>query len=272
MHNIPKILHLYWDLSPMSYIQTLTPISFHKFNPDWEIRLYIPTVRDMGNSCYVPDYTGKDYFDTLLNLNYIKIITVDPEKDYNIPERVTGILKSDAMRLYWLYNDGGVWSDFDVLWIKPFEALNLDDKVGNMICRYPLKEKHYNVGILYSISKHALIKEVIDEIRCLINSGISLKHQEFGVDIWNRKYSRTEDITDRYNDVKVHDYKTFYPFSVFQLNTLFVANFIDIRIWLKDSVAVHWFAGHRISKQYMNNPRSLKINCTINYIIKNLKV
>jgi len=41
MKTIPKICHLYWDRSPMALLQVFTVTSFHRYNPDWHIIVYL---------------------------------------------------------------------------------------------------------------------------------------------------------------------------------------------------------------------------------------
>jgi hypothetical protein len=74
--NIPKICHLYWDESPMSWLQTITIKSFHRYNPDWKIIIYLPEKRYVGNQLFVPKYTGKDYFHLVKELDYVEFQTV----------------------------------------------------------------------------------------------------------------------------------------------------------------------------------------------------
>jgi hypothetical protein len=42
MKTIPKICHFIWtSKSPLSLLQLLSVVSFHKYNPDWRIVLYL---------------------------------------------------------------------------------------------------------------------------------------------------------------------------------------------------------------------------------------
>jgi len=46
----PKLMFLYWDGSPLSYLNYLTIISFNHYNPGWKITVYIPTRRTQINT------------------------------------------------------------------------------------------------------------------------------------------------------------------------------------------------------------------------------
>ena len=40
--KVPQILHLYWNMEKLSYLQYLTVRTFMEINPDWEIILWYP--------------------------------------------------------------------------------------------------------------------------------------------------------------------------------------------------------------------------------------
>jgi hypothetical protein len=263
MNEVSKILHLYWDRSPMSWLQTLTVITFHRFNPDWEIRLYLPVRRDADNSMFVPTYTGKDFFPMLQDLDYVTFLSIEdftPETYY-----LPGILRSDILRYKVLRDSGGVWSDFDVLWIRPFSDLFrlYPGDWKSMICRYDSKHKHHNIGVLFSVPNHSMYCDLYD--RCLelmIDYRKRITHQMFGVELWNEMF--TDEAISYYENVLSVPYQTFYPYSVFNLVSLFNHNYPVNR---DRSIGIHWFAGHKIAKSYMNSSYNRGRNCTINQIL-----
>ena len=55
---IPKKCHLYWDGSPMSWLNLMTVDSFHKYNPDWKITVYL-TKQSPGEISTGPDYLDR---------------------------------------------------------------------------------------------------------------------------------------------------------------------------------------------------------------------
>ena len=38
----PKLLFMYWDGSPLSYLNFLTVVSFNNYNPGWKIVVFLP--------------------------------------------------------------------------------------------------------------------------------------------------------------------------------------------------------------------------------------
>lgn len=283
LKNIPKILHLYWDRSPISCLQVLTATTFHKHNPDWEIRLYLPKQDYTGTAKYIPKYVGQDFFYMFEEMDYVNIIEVDL-KEFGIREDLHNILRSDILRYNMLYKHGGVWSDFDVLWLKPLDCMNnirhvnILNHVGMTACLYQNIVGHYNIGILLSIKGHPFYKQLLDQIRIIqktpnkFRSLYDIKtnkfyHQSFGVVLWKQLFPRLNNITNKYKDCLGIRYKTFYPYSIFELDKLYKKN--DISVIDKDVVCVHWFNGHELSKTYINEEQYNK-ECSMTTILNTM--
>jgi len=275
MNKIPKILYLYWDRRPMSWLQSMTVDTFIRHNPGWKVCVYVPEIIKASNNEYIPDYIGEDFFSRVENNPQVSIIKMDP-KQYNIKEDLHNILKSDILRYHLLYETGGVWSDFDVLWLKPMEHLsNITSNTGLdlVICKcmeYPDKGVfHYNIGILASIPKHPFYKSLIDECDKIQKSQKkNLDHQEFGVVMWKSLFPGLNDIKNKYPDVADIKYEVFYPYSIFGMSKLY--NSVDLSVIKDTTMCVHWFNGHEFSKKFVNGC-PLNINCSMTEIIKIVK-
>src|SRR5271157_5451473 len=127
MHNIPKILHLFWGrVNPLSKLQIYTVLSFRKFNPDYKIKIWVNSIPcekwDMGD-IKLPEYTGKDYFNCLYDIENVEIIDLDFQKVYRIPNLYNDVWRSDLFRYVILYEEGGFWSDFDVIWLNSIDKI-----------------------------------------------------------------------------------------------------------------------------------------------------
>jgi hypothetical protein len=281
LQRIPKVLHLYWDRSPMSKLQTLTPITFHNQNPDWNINIYVPRQKYDGNDRFIPNYTGVDYFKVLEKLTYIKIIEVNLD-NFGIRQDLHNILRSDIFRYHLLYEIGGVWSDFDVIWLKPMEhinnieTVNTIDTIGITVSLYEDISGHHSIGVLLASQKHLFYKELVDLVTYIQKKPelqhktiYNLKaqqfyHQSFGVVLWNKLYPTLYNILNKYKDCLGIKYKSFYPYSVFALDQLYSKN--NISVLDKDTICVHWFNGHPLSKEYINK-KNYNQECAMTYII-----
>lgn len=274
MDKIPKKLHLYWDRSPMSWLQTVTIDTFHKHNPDWTINVYIPKQPYVGKHNYIPDYAGKDFFYRVENNPIINIMEVDLNQ-YGIKSDLHNILRSDILRYHLLYNQGGMWSDFDVIWLKPMDHLykiaGLSD-FNATICMFEGDALHHycyhNISILVSAPKHPLYKCLIN--RCNDIQPYSLdgpSHQVYGTVMWNEMFPKASDILDKYPDVVKLDYATFFPYSIYKMDSLY--HRIDLSVITDDVMCVHWFNGHKLSKEYVNN-NGFDRDCSMTKLIEQI--
>lgn len=259
--NIPKILHLYWGGGAMSWLQTLTVFSFHRLNPDWSIRIYTPTKPNKINAKYSIPYTGISYFHWLLKLDYVNVIPINME-EFGLNLHMHEILRSDIFRYMMLYQYGGVWSDFDVLWQRPISELDKisiigDCKIEDMgisLCKYNNTTGFSSIGVLFATQGHLFYRELIEKCWEVINnfdgSLDQLKHQVFGANLWDRLYPTFDDILKKYPDCIAFPYKTFYPYSLYEIDLLYQEPILDK---VGEAMAVHWFNGHKLSKEYMND-------------------
>lgn len=277
MNYIPKILHLYWDRSPMSELQTFTITTFHRLNPDWIINVYIPLQPYVGKTNYVPGFTGKDYFYLIPNMPFVNIILFDLDS-FGINQSLHNILRSDIFRYKILYHNGGVWSDFDVIWLKPMSYMSNIASFGNVpisdmeacVCMFGTTEPHHNISIIISREKSEFIKSLIDETD-ILQSALPevLEHQLFGTNMLDRLYPTLHSITSRFNNVVGLKYETFYPYSIFDMEKLWLRN--DLSPINDNVMAVHWFNGHKLSKDYINN-NSPVLECSMDSILKREKL
>lgn len=290
MKNIPKILHLYWDKTPMSLLQTFTVETFHNLNPDWVINVYIPLQSYKGNDTYIPDYIGIDYFYIIENLNYVNIININLD-DYTINKNLHNILRSDIFRYYILYEKGGMWSDFDVIWLKPMNHMNNIEyygdvkmnKMKSIVCMFDSKiQEHllkvnnifnhntfHNISVMISSVKNDFIKSLIDEtikIQSSLPKDDQPNHQLFGTLMLNKLYPNYFDITNLFNDVINLKYETIFPYSIFNMKSLYYEN--DLNYINNNVMCIHWFNGHPYSKDYVNND-GFNRDCTMTTILRN---
>lgn len=246
----------------MSKLQVFTVESFHKLNPSWNINIYTPIQKYEGRAKYIPNYTGKDYFYLIKNMNYINIAEVDLA-EYGVKMSMHNILRSDIFRYYILYNCGGVWSDFDVIWLRPMEHINNIESVGNvsirdmgaMVTFYKTTEGHHNIGVLLSAKGHPFYKVLIEKTIDIQNSHLGkddkFEHQSFGSTLWNSLYPNLNSVIDEFSDVVGFKYQTFAPYSIYDIERLYLKKDLTP---LNDNnvVGLHWFNGHQLSKDYIN--------------------
>lgn len=269
MKDIPKICHLYWGGSgSMAELMVFTILSFHKYNPDWQIIIYRTKQKDdeLGINTYVPVYSGVDYFYMIEELSYVQIKIIDIE-DYGINKDVHSILGSDIFRMNILYREGGLYSDLDVIWLKPIEEIRNVECIGNpndfetTVCFLNLTYGHHTVSNLLSKSGGAFLESVIEDQQKVKPP---YGHLAFSTTLLNTKYPALEDITNIYPDVLALNYETFYPYSIFKLHELYRETNLSL-IENKNVLGVHWFNGHEFSQNYIKEGYK---DCSMTAILK----
>jgi len=273
MDKIPKELHLYWDESNMSMLQTFTVSTFHKHNPDWKINVYIPKQKYVGTAQYIPVYNGKDYFPLVKKMDYVDVQTVDLD-DYSINHNLHGILRSDILRYHMLYNIGGVWSDFDIIWLKPMEHFrnieyNGDTPINEVDAIVSMVHETYgghSIGVLIHSKGDPYVKSLIDLTKQVKPPH---GHEVFGAAMLNKWYPTLESIP--FPNVIGTRFETYYPYIIHLHNPtiqhLYNGNHLEC-LSNNNVMCVHWYNGHVFSKDYVNND-GFNRDCSMTTILKN---
>jgi hypothetical protein len=273
MKTIPKKCHLYWDRSPMAWLNLLTVVSFHKYNPDWEIIVYLTkqSPRELGKNTFVPDYTGPDYFKDLLALDYVTFKEIDV-RDYGVPLCAHSCQGSDNFRREILYREGGVYSDFDMLWLKPVEVLRDVDCIGNpedfecIVSFFALTSGFHNVSNLIAEPGSPFLKSLIEISQRIPDEVIVANHQALGSSMLNAAYPTLDSILPKFPRILAIPYETFYPYSTYYMNTLFLDHTL-VQIENKNVLGVHWFNGNSYAKEYINR-NDYTLPCSMTTILK----
>ncbi len=269
MKNIPKVCYLFWSRAPMSLLQTFTVVSFHKYNPDWKIIVYTMKrdCRKLGENIYVPEYSGVDHFYLIEKLDYIEIREIDLN-EFEMDLDICAILWSDIVRLTLLYNYGGVFSCFDVIWLKPMnEFVNIDcigdvNDFQSIVSFYEFTHGFHNVSNYISEAGSTYLYSLIQQQRRVLPP---YDHQAFSSQMQNIMYPTLESIIVKFSRILAIKYETFYPYSTYHLEKLFIEN-DTIPINSKNVMCVHWFNGNRFSQDYVRN-NDFK-DCSMTTILK----
>ena len=274
--TIPQKYYLFWDGSPMSWLQMLTVTSFHKYNPEWEILVYQPSFCNGSNGVYIPDYTGTDWYPRLKEMEYVTFKTFDPD-EYGIRRDVCGIQCSDLWRTQVLYHNGGMYSDFDVLWLKPMTAFTEIECKGDprdfeaIVCMSEYVKGYHSNSNQIAEAGSGFLK---DWMRRQGQVKPPYNHQSFSNIILNNAYPDLSAIKSRFPRVLVVPYNTFFPYGLYDLERLY--NKTDLTPILKkntyeidkDVMAIHWYNGAKESKDYLNK-EDYGRPCSMTTILKN---
>jgi hypothetical protein len=243
-----KIAHFYWGGGPLSFLQHLTIVSFKKHNPNWKIFLWMPKVINPILPTWetveqVERYIGQDYLEETKKL--CKVKTIDFEKLG--ASRLHEVQKSDFIRWHILYKYGGVWSDMDILYVKPLPDLEFDATV----C---YDGEHHLIGFYMAEPEQQLYLDIFEEAKNRIVAPYSkdyqflgsrmLKSMFFGIMTLNKVYSKSK-ILNLPMDL-VYSYTSDQP----DVEELFFGS--EDRT-TKNTIGIHWFNGHPFAKKYQND-------------------
>ena len=268
--TIPQKLYLYWDGSPMSWLQVLTVASFHKYNPDWAIYVYEPVIshRELAKNTFIPDYTGKDYYPLIQSMDYVTMVKFDLSW-FGIKPDSHGIQISDQWRARILYENGGMYSDFDVLWLKPMSKFVDIECVGNpkdfeaLVSFSKVTSGYHSNSNLIAEAGSPFMKSVIDLQRAVRPP---YEHQAYYNSLVNKEYKSMDAVLSRFPRVLGVKYNTFFPYGLYDLKRLF--NQMDLGpIYDKDVMAIHWYNGAGESKDYINKQDYFR-SCSMTEILR----
>jgi len=251
LNKIPKTLHIYWGGGRLSYLRYLTLVSFKYFNPDWEIILYTPLIKQnvfywrSGEQEYGDNYI--DCWNRVENLG-ITIQKVDFSKIgfYNDASEVH---KSDYLRWKILYETGGLWADMDILFTKPIDDICCNKpEFFDIDVVYCLSNLGHSIGFLmggkgnnyfktiFEVSKREYRREGYQSIGSLLCSKVfpvvgSVVNKNLN------SYNLPMDVVYAYDSFHVG-----YLFESYSKNKL-TAN----------TIGIHWYGGNKKAGEYLNN-------------------
>lgn len=260
LSKIPKTLHLYWGRNKkLSFMRYMTAFSFSKLNPEWKIKVHYPKHPNkkeewQTNHQKASNFTGEDYFDRLADIKSVELVEAEFDgAEYDASE----VVRSDIYRLKLLEEDGGFWSDFDILYVRPMNAMSvnkiLNSDVETLICCHqgghrtgllggtPGKE-----GFFYELKKlHNLeVSKNLSGIDDYQNSGADLFNSFFVFSPENKKPVLNNESTA----IENIPIDCVYPILGNRVAEIFGENF---RIQ-KGTVGVHWYAGNSNASRYEN--------------------
>ena len=259
----------------MSWLRYMTLYSFRKLNPDWEMELHLSNIDKRskywrGNVDQdFHSYTGKNWLPEVEKLG----ITLK-----ECPVFVEGAGPShNSNHFKWneLATNGGIYSDMDVLFIKPIDALY--EQIKNYRYGLCLDEKgNYLIGFMFSkkaswltannrFFRHAFnaSKRSFDRKAYMSagNGAIMLALREAGA-------SHIHHVPKYKEGLLYMNLQNVYPFRWNQKHDFFHSCHTELP---EETIGIHWYAGQPVAQKFNNdiNPDTLdNYNNTMAYWLK----
>jgi len=258
LEKIPRVIHLYWENDTISFLRYLTVSSFKRFNPDWQIKIYHPKKKYQGARTWSTlehniKFLGENYLEKLMAVETDRI-EVDFAK-LGVNENIPQTFKSDLLRWHILSTEGGVWSDFDIIYFKPMQDLYLNQElnkdIDTLVCLNGPHESfiYHSIGFLMSSPGNEFYKYIND--KAYLNLNLQ-DYQSTGGTLLNTNFPSLASIKNKFNSLNLANLKmdVIYPMPDYLVRYIFYNN--HHHYITSDTIGIHWYAGHPLAGQFEN--------------------
>jgi len=275
--NFPRILHLFWN-GPLPFLNYLTVISFQKYHPNWIINVYT-TKKSVIEAAWKSSEQArkivcKNYMDELKKLKNVNILDVTYMCINHCIDKLNHVYQSDIIRIFFLKEIGGVWSDFDIIYIKNMEKI-FSNYTKDIIFRVTGKNGYIYcpIGLLISKGNQTFYKDLYNRVMGVLKNDKQW-YQKFGMDNYNKLLhindaKKSVEMSKKYNCVYLGQ-EYYLPYQWNELELIF--DTIDKTRIVENTVGIHWFNGADRSRKYVNyvekiDPNNFKIKSTMDKLI-----
>jgi hypothetical protein len=273
---VPKVMNFFWVEGVMSWARYMSVYSFCKMNPGWTVRVYLCPLNDFTEKGWVGPqlqdyfkYEGADYFPRMQELPVdIRQWEVAPPKGDTRCDWVNAlscIQKSDIFTWYILHEEGGFYSDMDILYIKPIDAYYEEIQDCDVTMCYTSDARHFSIGFLAAQAGNTLYRDVwrysfdaaCSNPQNYQGTGVialyawgAISQECAGRDIRHNALSYYQAAYPK-SDLRNIPMDVVYPFRWNGLHALWDERREDV-VEKKGSIGIHWFGGDAISQVFNN--------------------
>ena len=242
--SVPKIAHFYWG-GNMPFLRYVSICSFIKMNPNWHVKIHIPkvfgTITPTWNSNEQKGAVNAqdksfNYMEKIKDLN-VEIIEHNFE-DYNFSNQAHEAHKSDYLRWILLSTDGGLWTDSDIIYIKPMSEISDNIEENKDFDTFPCvyDNGYHAIGFLMASKNNDFYRVVSQMSKRIFNKK---QYQSIGSYLFNKN--------------KINVFKKSCPQSkIHFLDNKSVYSLPEYSGFLKPqkiedydkAIGFHWFGGH----------------------------
>lgn len=275
LNKIPKRAYFYWGNETISFLRYLTVYSFRKLNPDWEINIFRPSKKYKGKIPWETgefydgvNFRGKDYTQELFGLDGIYIKEVD-FSSYPLVKDAPENYKSDLFRWYILSQEGGLYSDIDILYFRPMNDLFFNSKENeNINAAICLQKYGHIIGFLLSSQDNPFFTKLLSSCE---NAFDSKNYQSLSAPMVNNIYPTMDCINEMFPDLVFHNMpmNVVYAIDHFNIPAIFYLN--DSHCLTPETIGIHWYAGNMFSQEFNNELTHENLHSYDNLIVQKIK-
>jgi len=261
---VPKLCFTFWEGLQFSKLHYMTILSLSKLNPDMKITVYTSS----GSANILKEWTTYEHSLQLTNTfdmhkvskisDKITIKHVDFTKEYGIQNDISPVYKADIIRICKLHEHGGLWFDFDILFIKPLPHYLFDSDVDMLYFAYDIPNGFIiTTGLVISMPNTEYLTGLKERMRVVLSDPANDGYQKIGPDLWSIQYNACSPESR----TKIHKLPNIlaYPYDYTTIRQ-FVKTNID-RI-LPQTFCVHWYNGDNDVRSVLNTLDFRRINPT----------
>lgn len=265
---IPKRIFFFWGNEQMSWCRYMTLHSFRKLHPDWEMVLYTgkQEVKEkqwrQHNEQDFFVWTGKDYFPEVHKLDVdvrewrLQDNSICPE--FADEGAISPSHKSNFLKWCKLYEEGGIYSDLDIIYLKSIEPYYLKlnaNGVSGCLCAH---DGTLAIGWMASQPGCQLFKDVFQSATETYRStlyqsaGVWSVYELFGAEVKRRKAELPiQTIQNRYPAETIEDLPVdyFYYFRYPRMEEIWTQD-ISPQSLPESCLGIHWYAGHPLAQKW----------------------
>lgn len=267
---VPKHLHLYWGIGdPLPYLNYLTIKTFSNLNPDWRISVWSDREyndkKTWSSHEHTEKYVGKDFKEELGSIPGLTCRYID-ETDVLLPAGLPEVKKSDIFRYFILHEDGGVYSDFDIFYLKALDTVITDFlRSRQHLSALTFNADYANISFMISTRGAPTFRRLYE--RCYRAADYD-DYQAYGINFVRRCFRDFLALKTSFSDTDIFSLPNslVHPFLWNQCDQIFEK---DCRDSVPSStVGIHWFNGSKEARRFLNSPNSTS---TIGHLMETVK-
>ena len=168
--SCPKIFHYYWDnFEKFSYMNLYSLRSAVHYHPDYIHVIWCPTDpqhnitwNEFCNKEFTSDPDWQTNVEEMKKMPNVRIIYKDMCTFLNVDHEMSEIHKSDLFRYKIIHMYGGIWSDLDIVYIKPVtDVVSFEFDTVNFLCKNS-SYFYVPIGLLFSKRKSWLFAKIVN--------------------------------------------------------------------------------------------------------------